>query len=206
MKLYFTVACALLYCSLSIAAQTTLKITSPVNKYKAFPGERITVDVSVSGDASVLRCVAVIGELPLVPDKVRYSTPYRFEIQIPEKINPGLYSLVAVGAKWLRGEIYSDPIYLDVGTSAEPVSFTAMPPKLFLQSGGRLSILVFAKLADGSTIDVTRATTTTYESKDPAIATVTQEGSITGISPGRTTVIVNGRLEVPVAVLDQHGH
>jgi hypothetical protein len=199
MKVFFiSFGCALLF-SLGVGGQT-LKITSPADKYKAFPGQQITVDVSVSGDSSLLRTMGIIGELPIGASQLRYSSPYRFEVEVPGDIKPGLYSLVAVASRHVGREIYSDPIYLDVQTAEEPVSYAVIPPKVWMSEGDFVALRVVAKLPNGSNVVVTNAAATTIESRNPAIATVYKGGMVKAMSAGTTAVVVNGNIEVPIVV------
>jgi hypothetical protein len=91
----FVAACAL---AGFLAAQPSLRITSPADGTTAHPGELLTVTVDVSPPEGVFRSVYVVGVDPIGNSKERLTAPpYRFTIEIPNGITPGSYYLTAMG-------------------------------------------------------------------------------------------------------------
>jgi len=80
-----------------LAAQPSLKITSPADSTTVHPGESLTVTVDVS-PPGVFEIVAVNAPTPLGKGKqVLKTPPYQFTIQIPSGTRPNKYAVTAVG-------------------------------------------------------------------------------------------------------------
>ncbi len=195
------VTAALILCAAAsiLLAQPTISITSPANRTVFRPGETVIVTVTAT-PSEAFQEVRVIQDLPLGFSEPRTTPPYQFTITIPNKIRPGLYTLTAEGVVSPTQELTSS-VEIDVERSDSPIS-TAVEPSLLTnyQPGDRAPLHVTGTYADGSTEDLTVSTTTTYVSQSPSIASVNAEGVVEAISPGSTTIVINGSLSVPVTV------
>ncbi len=135
-----------------------------------------------------------------MPVAVLTAPPYRFSITIPARIRPGLYTLTAEGVSATSPIVASDRIFIDVERPDSPQKITADFRSAELSVGMWSEIQVRGTYLYGSVLDLSRSTRTQYVSQSPDIATVTNEGLVTGVSPGSTRVLVNG-ISVPVTVV-----
>jgi hypothetical protein len=180
-------------------AQSVLTITSPATKVIVHPGETVAVDLSVSGPP--LTVATIVPQDPIKPVAVLTAPPYRFSITIPARIRPGLYSLTAEGVSATSPILSADRIFIDVEPPDSPQKITTNFRSSELSVGMWSEIQVSGSYPDGSVLDLSRSTRTQYASQSPDVATVTNEGLVTGIAPGSTHVLVNGILSVPVTVV-----
>ncbi len=183
---------------LQVAAKTVLQITSPAEGTVVNPGQTINITVSSSGPTFAQ--VIVIGQDPIGFSKVLMGPPYQFSIQIPSKIRPGRYTLTASGATARGQGAESDPISIDVEPADSPSKIRVEPSSLSLPVGGRSGLRVIGKYSDGSTVDLSRSTQTTYMSESTSVATVTSEGLVTAVSPGSAQIIIDKTIRVEVTV------
>ncbi|HME09037.1 MAG TPA: chitobiase/beta-hexosaminidase C-terminal domain-containing protein, partial [Bryobacteraceae bacterium] len=78
---------------------------------------------------------------------------------------------------------------------------SANPPRLSaLAIGDQTGLQVIGTYADGSNIDLTNSTQTTFVTQPAGIATVSAGGLVTALGSGSAQIIVNGSLTVPVTV------
>jgi hypothetical protein len=127
----------------------------------------VTVAVSVSGDSSSFTGVAIAGQNPIGVTQLLSAPPYQFVIQIPANIPPGAYTLSAVGGTASGQIIYSAPVSIDVERSDAPLSLTVQPTMLQMAIGNSTGLRVLGKYGDGSTVDLTGSSSTSYASNDP---------------------------------------
>jgi hypothetical protein len=182
----------------SSRAQSVLTITSPADRAIVHPGETIAIYLSVSG--SPLTAAMIVPQDPIMSVAVLTAPPYRFSIAIPAQIRPGLYTLTAEGASASSAILFSDPISIDVERPDDPQKIITNFRSFELPVGMQSGIQVSGTYPDGSVVDLSRSTRTRYVSQSPDIATVTNEGLVTGVAPGSTRVLVNGTLSVSVTV------
>jgi Bacterial Ig-like domain (group 2) len=62
--------------------------------------------------------------------------------------------------------------------------------QLELRIGGQVPIRVLGTYSDGSVVDLSKSSQTSFVSQSPGIATVSAGGSVTGVAPGSTTIVV----------------
>jgi hypothetical protein len=62
---------------------------------------------------------------------------------------------------------------------------------------------VIGTFADGSSLDLTQSTTTTFSSSANTVATVNAQGIVTPVGPGSAQILINGSVSVPVTVAPQ---
>jgi hypothetical protein len=159
-------------------------ITAPPSGTIVTPGQSLTISV---GPASLAGQIWVWGSTPL-PDVAPGSSPNTFTVVIPLTIAPGPYILTATVVS-NGAVIYSSPVTIDVETLAN-VEFIAISPSIivFSQVGDQIPLQVFGTTPDGTTVDVTHSTYTTYSSANTQIATVDGSGIVTAVSPGGTQI------------------
>lgn len=168
------------------AQQPLIQITSPANNGVATEGMTITITVSANGS---LQNVSVMTPSPL-PDIQGTSTANQFTLTIPTKIAAGLYNLTAIGTN-ASGDIESAPVAIDIEPQSSPVGITAGPPWMVLNLvGDQMPVRVIGTFSDGSTLDMTASSQTSYTSNNTQVATVNTSGIITAAGPGQTYIMV----------------
>src|SRR5271163_1711212 len=91
-------------------------------------------------------------------------------------------------------------ISVDVERSDSPQSVIVDPSQIELPIGAQLPFSVTGYYTDGSIVDLSKSTQTTYQSQNPVVATVSADGVVIGIAPGSTQVTVDGNISVTVTV------
>jgi len=190
-----------LFCVLILPswAQTTLQITSPTTGTVVAPGNSVTVTVAASGETPQ-------GVLIAASDPIGFSdevdaAPFQFTIQLPNAIDPGLYVFTADGWTASGNPVTTDAIRIDIERSDSPVSLNAAPSSLSaLAVGDQTAIRVMGTYADGSVVDLTNSTRTTFATNPTGIVTVGAGGLVTAVGSGSAQIVVNGSLSVPVTV------
>jgi trimeric autotransporter adhesin len=197
----FLSAALLFCCRGSDAHAQTLQITSPADGTTIAPGQTLTVTVTASGNTAALTGVAVVGDTPIGVSPVSTAAPYQFTIDIPSSTRPGSYLLTAIGGTGSNTFVNSDPISVHVERTDAPVSTDVRPFIMTMPIGDIAILRVTGKYSDGSTVDLTQSTLTSYASNDPTIATVNKSGLVVAVAPGFTQITINGTLNVAVTVL-----
>jgi len=182
----------------SRAQQDLIRILSPAADTVVRPGQTMTI--SVAADTSIEKLV-LIGQRPLGVGQVvsqpqpaiatrgqGESRPVRFLLTIPTQIQPGTYRLTAMGTT-SGGDLESQAITLDVERSDEPERIWAEPSVIAsLHPGERIPIRVLGAFADRSQEELTKSTKTNFTSADQNIATVSADGVVTAVAPGKTSI------------------
>ncbi len=171
----------------STTAQS-LQITAPAGGTVVPPGQALNVTVAASGSFAD---VAVGGEGKLGSSQDLNAPPYNFSIQIPATVRNRIYALTAVGFISSGQMITSTPISIDIERSDYPDNLIVQPSVLHLRVGDQASLIVTGQFDDGSNIDLTESTTTTYQSDTPTVATVTADGRVTAVRPGNAKINVS---------------
>jgi hypothetical protein len=92
-----------------LAAQPSLRITSPADGTIVHPAESLTMTIDVS-TPDALRFVMVVGFSPIgASGEAPNAPPYRFTVDIPKDIKPDEYVLSAVGVS-SGGPVNSNPL------------------------------------------------------------------------------------------------
>ncbi|MFM1882687.1 MAG: hypothetical protein RJA05_1096, partial [Planctomycetota bacterium] len=124
-----------------------------------------------------------------------------------------------VGTGVVAGKTYyavSPPIYLRAGVTSQiaPLTVTATPPLVpsaivltassnALAIGAMMPLTTRALQSDGTVVDVTPAASfTTYRTSNSALATVSQDGVVTGIGTGRVFITAKNNSATAVRQID----
>jgi len=182
------------------AQESLLHILSPASSLVVRPGQ--TVTITVAADAAVQKLV-VTGQNPLgmarlsadgaagiVAQGQGEGRPLLFLLAIPTAIRPGTYRVTAVGR--ISGDtVESKALALDVERPDEPTRIWAEPSILhFAHLGDRIPLRVLGAFADGSQVELTHSSKTSFASADPRVAAITADGMITAVAEGRTSVLI----------------
>jgi uncharacterized protein YjdB len=98
----------------------------------------------------------------------------------------GRVTAVSLGETNIKATVDQVTAGVAVNVSPKPVAeVLVQPTSASIQAGQTQQLTVTVKAADGETLS---DRTITYDSDDPAIATVSASGLVTGMAPGQTTV------------------
>ncbi len=187
------------------AQQTPVHFVSPAAGTVVQPGQTVTIAVAV--DPSVQK-LALLGQHPLplsqvVAPGLGVAQPFEFQVRIPTDIRPGPYHVTAIGTL-AGGETVKESLALDVEKAEEPTRIWTKPATiLFAGAGERIPLRVLGAFGDGSQETLTKSSKTTYTSADPRVATVSADGLVTAVGPGKTSIQVRTMTRdcaVPVTV------
>ncbi len=185
-------------------SQPLLQITSPPDGTIVAPGQTITVVVTPAPGVNFI-LVGILGEHPIGSDQVLSAPPFQFSLTIPTKISAGRYKIFAFGATAPGKGGQSATISLDVEPSLTITKIRVEPATVTFESAGdRMPLAVFGTFSDGSTMEITRSSRTTYSSNDTRVATVSSTGMVTAVGPGTTgatgVIVRFGNQSVPIPV------
>ncbi len=194
------------------SAQTLLQITSPVQG-TSFPlyTEGQTYAITLSADPSVSN-IFVTPQSPL-PAAQPTSNPLQFTLTLPTNIDPGIYSIGAVGFT-SSGDVEAAPVLIDVERAGYPISLTVQPVALQLRGAGdQTPISVWGTYGDGTKLVLSNSTELSYQwSYQPTtVATATSQLAqtaqgtlppigpltVTAVSVGSTVLVVTTGLNSP---------
>jgi hypothetical protein len=198
----------------SSAQQSLLRILSPTSGFVVRPGQ--TVTITVAADAAVQKLVLTgqnpLGMAPLasagggagiVAEGRRLGDPLQFVLTIPTAILPGTYRVTAVG-RTADGVVESEALALDVERPDQPTRIWAEPSIVqFTRIGDQIPLRVLGVFSDGSQVDLTRSSSTTFASADPHVAAITARGMVTAVGEGKTSILVrtpSSDYSIPVRV------
>lgn len=167
-----------------------LKITNPSAGTIFAPGQTVTVNVAASGgpftSVGILSPPTTINGLAVLT-----APPYQFSFTIPAQARRGSATISVVGVT--ASDMALATVSIDIERPDSPQSIATDHSTLELAIGNQMTVLVTGTYGDGSIVDLSHSTQTTYKSQNPGIATVTTEGFVTAIAPGSTTIVVHRR-------------
>jgi len=190
----------------TLAAQPKLEITSPKDGEIVFSGKPLIVKVLASPPLA-FESVGLRVENPLPHTPWLIQPPYQFTIRIAPGIASRRYMLTASGVFLGGGGVDSETIHIKVERPDEPQQLEVRPSILsfdYVGQDGRLS--VYGKFSDGSKVDLTYSSKTTYSSNAPAVATVDDDSTVTAVGVGVATIAIENvgkAIVLPVTVRNQ---
>jgi hypothetical protein len=180
-------ALSLLLVAPASLAAASLQISFPPSGTVVSPGQ--TLFILVAADPTVQQ-VSVVPEPPL-PAAQAGSSAGAFTLAIPAGLAPGPHDLRAIG---VAGGVVvkSDYLTLDVERSDDPVRLRTEPAILQLRNrGDHFPLRVIGTYGDGTQATLTASSRTVYSSDDPTVATVSPNGIVTAVGPGKTSIVIN---------------
>jgi hypothetical protein len=190
-------------------AANRLTITSPVEGTVVHPGETITV--KVDSGSGPFQSVGALVPGYMTSSLLLKSPPYQFSFLVARpslqtgssKINSGPNPISVMGFT-ASGQVFAQPVYIDIEPMDSPKRIFADREQTGLNLAvgqGRLTD-VFGEYSDGSIVNLTQSSMTTYELSSPGVASVTREGYVKGVAPGSTNLIIrNGDKRTIVGVV-----
>src|SRR5712691_10671764 len=145
-----------------------LQIVWPAPGTMVAPGETISVVVSVDARKG-FRLVRVVGEnLGFTPFQA--VPPAAFSLTIPPDV-VGIKQIRALGITRPETGAFSDPVSIDVEPSATLATLQVnLTDVEFDELDQQFPLLVTGSFTDGTTLDITRSTRTTYQPDNPQVA------------------------------------
>lgn len=188
-------------CALTTCQQAaTLRIASPADGAVVYSGRTFVVTVEAS--PGVFKRVSVIGTHSIGSAGPLYAPPYQFTLRVPPNTNSGTYYVTAIGVT-TSGEGVESEIKVDVERPDPPVTIKNELSMLLVDVGHRSLLLVTGTFADGSTVDLTYSSLTTYSSSNSAVAKTGPSAFVTAVGPGSAEITItnNGAsVVVPIKV------
>jgi hypothetical protein len=161
-----------------------LAITSPANGATVQTGQSVSVSVAASGSFSSIEVIGQAIGLSLVVN----DPPYIFSLAIPNG-TVGQKTITAAGITPSGTMIFSPSVTIDCEPAAPVTALSLNLNEIsFDFTGDQVELTVEGKLADGSSVNLTQSSNTTYSSGNIAVATVTTSGLVTAVGPGTTTI------------------
>jgi hypothetical protein len=164
--------------------ESLLRITSPVTGDVVMEGQPLRI--SVSADASV-RVFGILSGHPM-PD-ARPVGSNQYEMVIPKTVPPGRYNLTAVGVT--STDVESAPVTIQVEREDPAIEVEVQPSLLsFAELGDKFRLRVYARFADGSSLDVTHSLRISFTPRDPQVVSVDDWGMAMAVGPGQSFITV----------------
>jgi hypothetical protein len=144
--------------------------------------------VVVSG--GTVTSVGILAPGYLKGDSVLKSPPYRFSFTVapPTQIHVGINSIGAMG--FTKSTQVLAKTDIDVERPDLPEKISVDHSEIVLEVGAEIPLSVDGRYSDGSIVDLSQSTLTTYEPQAAGVVSITSEGVVTGVSPGSTKIIV----------------
>lgn len=165
----------------------TLQITSPSNSggVPVFQeGQVYTITLSADPSFSSL---LVIPQSPL-PAVQPTSNPVQFTLTLPTNINPGIYTIGAMGFT-SSSDVEASPVQIDVERQDAPTSLISTPTFVTINGIGTTQPSnVQGVFSDGSTLSLKNSSLISYRSDSPSVVTVASNGMMTTVGPGYATI------------------
>jgi hypothetical protein len=187
--------------SATVHAESRLQVVTPENGAVLNPGGVLTV--TVKAPPSAFLSVGIAGAGPFALSTPLTAPPYRYSYPIPADVAPGCYQLKAAGVTASGETVYSDPIEVDIERADKPRKLQSEWQSLTMGDRETTSLLIWGVFPDGSRIDVTRSTQTTYASDRPGVAVVSSQGSVSAAGAGKAKITVkhgDKTIVVPVVI------
>jgi hypothetical protein len=196
-------------------AGNSLTITSPAEGTVVHPGETITVNVAPG--SGPFQSVGALVPGYMTSSLLLKSPPYQFSFIVARpslqtessKINSGPNPISVMGFT-ASGQVFAQPVYIDIEPMDSPQRIFADREQMGLNLAvgqGRLTD-VFGEYSDGSIVNLTQSSMTTYELSSPGVASVTREGYVKGVAPGSTNLVIRNGDKwaiVGIIVTGDHG-
>jgi len=191
----------LLLATATLHADSRLQISTPENGLVVNAGGDLTVTIKTT--TAAFRTVSISGDGPFALSTSLNAPPYQYSYPIPAGFASGRYRLKAAGITASGETITSDPIEVDVERTDKPKKLQSEWQSLTLAEKEDTPMTIWGVFPDGTKVDLTRSTQTSYTSDRPDVAAVSNEGALTGAAAGKAKIVVkygDKSVIVPVVV------
>jgi hypothetical protein len=182
----------------AVAVTGTLRIVSPAEGAEVFAGDSLSVQVAADGGFVPVSVAAVVGDSFTTSE----TAPFTVTLSVPPEAL-GATKLVALASNASDQSVVSNLVVLNVKTRAAINRVNVVNRDPFLFGIAKLRHLTVTGIfGDGVTRDITSpAVGTVYRSSNPAIVTVSPDGTVSSVAPGIATVIAqNGNVQDSITV------
>jgi hypothetical protein len=162
------------------------------------PGETIHIDLDVDPSIIPVKAIGIICPVA-VSNESRSGPPYSFTLTLPDQDIwgqrlIGLQELTLFGTVVGRQDYAFAGVTVDVEEAELPISLTvarSIPNHLSVGDLGEEEIAIYAKFPNHPEheINITGSTYLTLVSENPAVARVSDDGTITWTAPGQTRIV-----------------
>jgi hypothetical protein len=169
------------------------------------PGETIHIDLDVDPSIIPVKAIGIISPVAY-SNESRSGPPYSFTLTLPDQDTwgqrlIGFQELTLFGTVVGRNDYAFAGVTVDVEEAVLPISLTVASPSMsqydripnHLSVGdlGEEEIAIYAKFPNHSEreTNVTGSTHLTLVSEAPAVATVSDDGTVTSTAPGQTRIV-----------------
>jgi hypothetical protein len=175
----------------------------PQNGALVRPGQLLHIEVSITPGKIIDGPIAIVSELG-VSNEIRESPPYSFTMTVSQEDYVGAgspligkHSITAFGRVKGQEGYGLAAIDVDVEESDVPTKLSASgnmmsqhgPPGLrFFGAGAQQSLAISGKFPNGDEFDVTNSTYLKLVSANPKVVSVSEEGMLTSIGSGNTSI------------------
>lgn len=188
-----------------------ISIVNPPRGATFAPGAVIPIEVRVTASHTV-SAMAVVSPLGF-GNELRKSAPWSFTLTVPTDQAGLSSSLLGEQPIYVDATVDGEKGSIETGTTIDveepgpPVKLSSQWTQLFFEAGerGGIPLLVLGTFKDELELDVSHSTHISFTSSDPRVASVSSEGIVSPIGPGKTVVEarydgdVATRLVIPVA-------
>jgi hypothetical protein len=174
-----------------LTAQSAPQITSPSSGATVSSGG--TLAVTVNATPFAFQSLLIAGK-PIGWSDALTAPPFQFRIPIPPETASGTYTIEAVGIVGPGNWMVSEPVTIDIERPDSPQSLSTVLSSLeFDRIGENSRLLLDGAFVDGSSVDLTHSTLTTYASDIPSVATVDAAGVVTAVGVGYGAITITRR-------------
>ncbi len=178
-----------------------LRIISPADGDVVAPGQALTIVVEVKL-GSPFTVIGVVGER-MGFSEGKISPPFNFTMIVPNNII-GPKKITAVGFTGPGQALFSRSVTVNVETPAFFKQMRIEPSRIdFKFPGDQAQLNIDGVFADGSILDITRSSRTSFVSENQGLDVVDTTGPVPAVAPGTTNIIVaygSETVVVPVSV------
>ena len=186
----------------AVAQTSSFAIISPVSGTIVAPGDQVSVVTQASNGFTPVSILIVTSDTAVSIASPSTSVP----ITIPATA-AGPLTIMAVGQD-SGGSFQSAQVTVQVAPSATLNSIAVTPSFIQLSSQETAQLAVIGYYSDNVARDITGLATTTYQLSQfssATVATVDQNGVVTGVGPGTTYVLVSNSSQSTAVQIDSEG-
>ena len=175
-------------------SSSEISIVSPSDGTIMQPGETIPIDVRVAPTAAV-EALVILNTLG-AGNEIRRSPPWSFTLTVPTDETGLGHSLIGIQSISVGGGVDGqhagealDSITVDVEEPDVPTKLWTQMTSITMESIGEQSpIKTVGFFPNGHQLEVNESSYISWESADPSVATVDDDGMATATGPGKTSI------------------
>jgi hypothetical protein len=193
--------------SATSAAAPAIQITSPAPGTTFNTGQTINVTVDVTAPGA-FKTFALIGsgELGAAQPQPAGTTPPSFALPIPANLQPGSYSITALGYGPNSSIVAQSRVLIQIENPSALINLITPSDTLTFEAiGERLPLQIQGTANGGAPIDLSQSPQASFTSSNLTVGAVDSTGMVTAMGPGSTNINVSlaggGNAAIPIHVL-----